>query len=136
MNHFLFRTVALALCFCGQSVLAQQLAAEKPVISKMLVANVWPAGYSEIYLLDSQSGYRAVSNIDFTIFEPAVMIEMPDAIYDFFILCSRWSVQDVIQEQQSGNIGAKGLPNHWPQQLPSRVGPALLAGHRHAGSRQ
>lgn len=52
------------------------------------------------------------------------MIETADAIYDFFILCSRWTVQDVIQEQQSGNIGAKGFPNHWPLQLPSRAAAA------------
>lgn len=119
--HSILGIVAL---LCAQSAIGQQTSPEKPIISKMLVANVYPSGYSEIYPLDSLSGHRVVSTIDFSTLEPAVMIEAPGAIYDFFILCSRWSVEDVIQEQQSGNITAKGLPNHWPQQLPSRAGAA------------
>lgn len=116
--------IGIAVLLCARPASAQDVSPEKPIITKMLVANVWPGGYSEVYALDPLNGERVVSNIDFTVFEPAVMIETPDAIYDFFILCSRWSMQDVVQEQQSGSADARGFPTYWPQQLPSHAAAA------------
>lgn len=121
MNRRKLSAIAATVVF-GSLLTAQQPAAEKPIITKLLVANVWPGGYSEVYSLDSLSWFRAVSNIDFTVFEPAVMIETPDVIYDFFLLCSKWTANDVAQEQQYGSADLRGFPKYWPQQLPARAG--------------
>lgn len=108
----------------GSQALAQQTTVEKPVITRLVVANVWPGGYSEVSSLESLSGFRIVTNIDFSVFAPGVMLETDDAIYDFFILCSKWTPRDVAQEQQYGYADARGFPRYWPQQIPPRTGPA------------
>lgn len=98
-------------------------APEKPIITKFVVANVWPGGYSEVSSLES-SGPRIVTNIDFSVFGPSIWLEANDAIYDLIVLWCKWTPEEVAQEQYYGSADAKGFPKHWPPQLPPRNGPA------------
>lgn len=90
----------------------------------MLVANVWPGGYSEISSLDSFNGYRVVSNFDFSVFEPSITLETAGKTYNFFIISTTWTPEAVAEAQQNGQADARGYPTDWPLLLPPSAGPA------------
>ncbi len=115
-RYLLFSSLSVFLC----GAFPASAAAEKPVVMTMLVANTWPSGYSEIWLVGSPAPIHFISNIDPNVFGGSVEIETPDAIYDLIIVGARWSQDEVTQGQADGSIDARGVPNEWPQELPSR----------------
>lgn len=103
---------------------SQHPPAEKPYVTRMLVANVWPSGYSELWWLDSPKPIHVITNIDVNVFGPGLFLERSEALYDFFIIGSTFTEEDVRQGQLDGSVDARGVPRAWPRQLPPRGGPA------------
>lgn len=114
---------AMLLLLSQPTVSAQAAAPEKPYRATMIAANVWPAGYSEVWLLDSP-GVHFLTNMDLAVLGPGLLIERPEADYDFIILPGIFTEEDVRQGQQDGSLDARGLPKHFPQRLPPPGGPA------------
>ena len=115
------------LCFgaiASNHCYAQQAPAEKPYFARMVVANVWPSGYSELWWLDSPEPLHVISNVDVNVFGPGLFFERPEALYDFFIIGTTFTEEDVRQGQLDGSVDARGVPKEWPPQLPPADGAA------------
>ena len=93
----------------------------------MLVADVWPCGYSEVWVLDSPFSPHFVSNVDFSIFGQTFTVETAQAVYYFIVVGTVFTADNVLAEQKSGNLDARGVPKYWPQQLPPPTGSGQYA---------
>lgn len=96
----------------------------KPWITHLLIADVWPCGYSEVWLADYPVSARIVSNVDFSMFGPTVTFETADAVQNLIILGVIFTPYNVAVEQQIGDVDSRGMPSYWPSQLPVRSGDA------------
>ena len=102
----------IAIAFCSavapRTSGAEAIPEEKPYITRMLFAYVWPSGYSEVWVMDPP-GVHFITNIDMTLFGHGLRLEMPEAIYDLFILPGIFSEDDVRQGQYDGSVDARGM---------------------------
>lgn len=124
-----FRLTNIRLLVCGlltigaiSEAATAPLLQSKPIEFHLVFADVWPGGYSEVWLLEGGKPFRFVTNIDFRVFDPTLLLETSDAIHDFLILSTTYSAADVVYEQSVGVADGRGYPTYWPQQLPATNG--------------
>jgi len=121
------RNLALLAIFAPAGICvsgSNQASLEKPYIARMLVVNAWPSGYSELWWLDSPKPIHVITNFDVNVFGAGLFFERPEALYDFFIIGTTFTEEDVRQGQLDGSVDARGVPKEWPAHLPARGGPA------------
>jgi hypothetical protein len=135
-NHTLLKIGSFALAIVSMSAAylpAQSLpihgtptptpAASKPIRSIKVHVFTWANGYCEIDADNSMTS-GIVSNMDFSIIGPTLVIDSTDATYSFVVVTTEVTGSVISALQSLGLVSPAGFDATWPQQLPSLSGPA------------